>query len=542
MRKRFWLIIGFMGGLAIATALLVFVWLPSRQSVTVSPVTEEKVPLQKGELEAIAGYKKAPVPEILAQNAPVAQWTFPAFKEPEFKPFFEEEATILDKLFLEKFASLSSPPSFGVGLPLISNLPLKEVDKLREIFRQVVPPKITLTDEQWFSVVNPKPVLDALPVIEDAMKATGFIASSEELKFNSEEDINVFFNKVIEWASEKEMITETGVADAKNGLDVVIPNLQEQEKKIYEARAAAFLLFQYFYQTIDFALKEKNISQAEAESLKSEVDSRYSQEKALYDSFVGDVRAFLFQSLYNAIDSALNNKIIDAQKAESLKQEVNRAFPLEKSLYDSSNKNKGAGISLFQIFKRLFVQLENHFIKLVYAETGGGTGESGTGLDVTQPYLGLDFSKPYLGLDFSQPFLGLSSGGGGSESGGGLDISEPYLGLDLSEPFGGLDFSQPFLGLFGGGGGGGGMGGMGGMGGGGGGFGGDCYREGGGFGGGGGGYNTFAICCNCGLDEEYNYVSDCDNSVCEIDLGCKNLMCTSGPMIWDQASFTCGCG
>jgi len=99
-----------MGCLAIVAALLVFVWLPSRQPTLVSPITEEKVPLQKGELEAIAGYKKAPIPGTLVQNAPMAQWTLPVFKEPEFKPFFEEEGEKISEAFLERFSALANPP------------------------------------------------------------------------------------------------------------------------------------------------------------------------------------------------------------------------------------------------------------------------------------------------------------------------------------------------------------------------------------------------------------------------------------------------
>lgn len=71
----------------------------------------------------------------------------------------------------------------------------------------------------------------------------------------------------------------------------------------------------------------------------------------------------------------------------------------------------------------------------------------------------------------------------------------------------------------------------------------DCYREGSSMG---SGYNTWAMCCNCGLycsTYGCTYVQDCSQSSCNINLGCKNLMCSGNrPMIWDSASGMCGCG
>jgi hypothetical protein len=358
----------------------------------------------------------------------------------------------------------------------------------------------------------------------------------------------------------KGLIDEDQAKNSRNGIDVVIPNLQKKEKETYEETIKSLLLFQFFYQTIDSALNEKRINSEEAEILRREVENRYFDEKLSYDSLAGDIRAFLFQYLYGAIDSALNEKLIDEKKAKSLKQEVDRTFPAEKTLYDSFNKetieNTEAGISLLQIFKQLHAQIKKHFLKLAYAQTGGGTGGGGS-LDVTKPYLGLDLSQPFGGLDFSKPFLGLFSGGGGSGMGG--------LTLDFSKPWGGLDFSKPFLGFFGGSGGGGfggggfGGGGFSGFGGGGGGFGGsmggmggmggggaagECYREGSSMG---SGFNFWAMCCDCGyyyVGKKLKYTTDCTNQNCVIKLGCKSsYVCSSGrPVIWDSQSMTCGCG
>ena len=81
MNKRFWLIIGFRRRHRDCGDFLDFCLAAiSPTAGSVSGQQRKKRPLQKGELEAIAGYKKGPTPEAQVQTAPVAQWSFPVFK------------------------------------------------------------------------------------------------------------------------------------------------------------------------------------------------------------------------------------------------------------------------------------------------------------------------------------------------------------------------------------------------------------------------------------------------------------------------------
>jgi len=75
----------------------------------------------------------------------------------------------------------------------------------------------------------------------------------------------------------------------------------------------------------------------------------------------------------------------------------------------------------------------------------------------------------------------------------------------------------------------------------------DCYRQGGGAG---GGADLAAAFCNSGWDCiptpagcAWRWVDDCGDPdvICEIKLGCKNLICPGRPMIWDPLTRICGC-
>ncbi len=227
MSKRFWLIIGFIGGLAIAAALLVFVWLPFRQPATISPVTEENVFLQKGGLEAIAGYKKGSTFEVPVQTAPTAQWIFPAFKEPEFKPLFEEEGEKIKETFLEQFSALSKSPVLSPE----QALPAKATGTKR-----------LLSDEEWFKITYPDSYLEYLATIEQAMRDEGFISESEKFEFTSDEKIRSFLHKTIDFFLEQGFIDKMQADNFRQGIDVVLPDLQKQEKRLWEEKLNALLL------------------------------------------------------------------------------------------------------------------------------------------------------------------------------------------------------------------------------------------------------------------------------------------------------------
>ena len=329
MGRRFWIIIGFLGFAAISASAVLFLVL----RFTPPKAGPEEAFFPESELEKIAGYKKSPIPGVLVQTAPTTQWLFPAFKEPESpfsaeggsasggKPFFQQEEEKFSETFLKRFSSLTKLPE------ILSLFPVTTPPASEEESKASSTPKKTLTDEEWFKIAYPKPVLDALPVIEEAMRFTGFISQSEKFEFTSDEKIRAFWHKAIEWALKENMIDEKQVKGFRDGIDIVIPQLQKEERRQYEQNLSAYLL------------------------------------------------------------------------------------------------------------------------KLIFAK----------------------LTKTAFAL-------------------------------------------------------------------------GECYREGSGMG---SGSNSWAMCCNCGFyydGEDYIWYDDCDYGYCNFDLGCKNLMCESGAMIWDSASGICGCG
>jgi len=75
-------------------------------------------------------------------------------------------------------------------------------------------------------------------------------------------------------------------------------------------------------------------------------------------------------------------------------------------------------------------------------------------------------------------------------------------------------------------------------------FGGLCFRSGAG---GPGGFNGWAWCCNCGMfctTDGCIFMPDCGpgGSRCNVQFGCLNRVCPSGPAIWDPMTGICGCG
>ncbi len=234
MRKRFWLIIGFIGGLAIAAALLVFVWLPSRQLTLVSPVTEEKAPLQKGELEVIAGYKKAPVPGTLVQIAPMAQWTFPAFKEPEFKPFFQQEEEKFSETFLERFSVLANSsipapkfaPDFFPSQPISTKKEQSVASAPEATSTEII---LSLTDDE-FHFLYPDDFIASL------MEAQNFIKEYDPdyvplAKIETDSQVRFIEEKLVAAFLSVEMISKEEAERAITTIRFTLPQLQLMELK-----------------------------------------------------------------------------------------------------------------------------------------------------------------------------------------------------------------------------------------------------------------------------------------------------------------------
>jgi hypothetical protein len=220
MRKRFWTIFGFV----IIIGFGVFLFLAWRPE-------QEKKETQK----ALFPGKSANVqkPENLSQTGQKLVFIEP--KPLEFKPFFsarggEEDLEKFGKTFLEQFSSLSHP-SFSTeeqGLPTKT-----EIEK----------PKKTLTDEEWFKIAYPASYLEYLATIEKVMHDEGFLSSSEKFEFTSQKKINLFLHKTVDFFLQKGFIDEKQADNIRQGIDIVLPELQKQERKLYEQKLTS-LLFQ----------------------------------------------------------------------------------------------------------------------------------------------------------------------------------------------------------------------------------------------------------------------------------------------------------
>lgn len=212
-------------GVLVIIAFLGFWFLVLRPPVSKEAVEKEAF-FPESELEKIAGYKKSPMPGVLVQTSPTAQWALPPLKEPEFKPFFQQEEEKFSEIFLKRFSSLTKLPE--IPSPVTTPPAPEEEPKASST------PKKTLTDEEWFKIAYPKPVLDALPVIEEAMRFSGFISQSEKFEFTSDEKIRAFWHRAIEWALWQKLITEAEANGFREGLNIIIPELQKKERQQYE--------------------------------------------------------------------------------------------------------------------------------------------------------------------------------------------------------------------------------------------------------------------------------------------------------------------
>ncbi len=154
----------------------------------------------------------------------------------EFEPFFEKEGEKISDTFLERFSSLTKLPEISSLAPVTTPPAPEEEPKVQPV------PKKTLTDEEWFKIAYPEPVITALGEIEEAMKLTGFISESEKFEFTSDENVRAFWHKAIDWALKENMIDEKQAKGFRDGIDVIIPQLQKDERNQNEQKLNASLL------------------------------------------------------------------------------------------------------------------------------------------------------------------------------------------------------------------------------------------------------------------------------------------------------------
>ncbi len=221
MAKRF-LIIGALVVLVAFLGFWFFIWQPSQKKLV-----EEKPVFEPKELKVAAGNKSFEKPEQPVSTIGPS-WALGTPKEPEFKPFFEEEEEKFSETFLERFSALVIPAEAPVSTPEEESKALLEIPKPA--------PKKTLTDEEWFKITYPEDYLDYLVDLEGLMKEEGFLADSEKFEFKSEEEITSFLHRAIDFFLQEGILTEETAKNFRNGIDVVLPDFQKEERHQLEAK------------------------------------------------------------------------------------------------------------------------------------------------------------------------------------------------------------------------------------------------------------------------------------------------------------------
>ncbi len=232
MKKEFWITAGLSGLVALFAFFFFVIWRPILTSQEVEKGNNTIVKID----QKTAGKEEVKLLEsgMTINNLFIQDAEMP--KEPEFKPFFDKEKEKISETFLERFSALAKP------LEIASPVPVTTPPAPEEESKASSSPKKTLTDEEWFKIAYPEPVITALGEIEEAMKLTGFISESEKFEFTSDEKIRAFWHKVIDWALKEKMIDEERAKEFRDGIDVIIPQLQKDERSQYEQNLSIRLL------------------------------------------------------------------------------------------------------------------------------------------------------------------------------------------------------------------------------------------------------------------------------------------------------------
>ena len=237
MIQRSWLIIG-IGGLGVfLLVFFVFISRPaSNQETATQPAADFRITSQKSTQEAVSQ------PPSTALSYTGASWTLGIPKEPEFKPFIEQEGNKVKDTFLERFYALANPFGSITSEPASSATAKAGVSEQpsQESF-QPAKPKRVLTDEEWFKIAYPDFYLGSLRQIGNFMKRRGFLAASESLDFKTESEVHAFLHKIVDFALNEGIITSVEAEGARNGIDVILPGLQQQER--YRANQQLISLF-----------------------------------------------------------------------------------------------------------------------------------------------------------------------------------------------------------------------------------------------------------------------------------------------------------
>jgi len=597
MRNRLWITIGF-GGLVIGLAVfLFFIWQPVLKGKEEGVGIEKKFPLagEKAGFSSVSEsseYKGAVLP---AFSQTIGQMP----KNGEIPSFFETEKEKISGTFIEPF-SQTIPP-----------IVLPSVPKEESHSKEAEKPKRILTDEEWFILTYPKEYAGLLEFLQNLMLGDGYIKESDKIAFKTEEDTYAVFNTFVDYAASKGYITEEKKNDFKFGINFVLKGYNARERASVEGRSLSLLrrninigpifsaltsIFAPFVQIPEihaqyakegsFNFSADYLSSLSDEDLTGLLGGRSGDElSSILGGFSAQQLVSIFGgrnssalvSIFSGIGGNALSYIFGGVGASALSSIFGGMGGIGGSALSSIFGGIGGdalssifggigGSALNSIFggiggsalSSIFGGVGGNALSSIFGGVGGSSlssifsGIGGSALSSIFGGIGGNALSSIFGGIGGNAITSIFSGIGGNAltsifggglgsnvlnsifggigSGGFFSIFGSSWSSTLSSIFGNMgsfDFSS-ILGV--------GFGILGGS---------DCYREGSSMG---GGYNTWAMCCNCGLyctTHGCSYVNDCGTmgQSCTIQLGCKNLMCSGNrPVIWDQASGMCGCG
>ncbi len=154
-------------------------------------------------------------------------------KDPEFKPFFSQDSEKIKNEIMERIHFLTNPIIPNISSPN---------SVFRQDLQQVSRSKKTISDEEWFKIAYPDYFLAAAAEMEKVMRLKGFLDDSEIFEFKTEKDVLIFLNKVVDFGLKEKIISDMQADNFKNGINVVLPALHAEEKLFFEQQISALFL------------------------------------------------------------------------------------------------------------------------------------------------------------------------------------------------------------------------------------------------------------------------------------------------------------
>jgi hypothetical protein len=421
-----------------------------------------------------------------------------ALKKAEIATFFEAEKQKITEEFIEPFT-----PAFVLRAPSVLAPDECSDEEGKQAQKEA---KKSLTDEEYFHLIYPEELVSALESLQNLLLTQNYIRESEKTEFKTEEDFYPFFNTLADYAASKGYISKEKKDDFKFGIEFVLRGYNIHERIRAEQNLISALWLKHIESLPSllapvfspFTKILKAYAQPEPEptqQLTPEYLANLSEEELV--SVLGGMSGDALASLLGGLGGEQLTAIFGGLSGGALSS-------IFSGIGGSALSSIFGGIG-GSALSSIFGGIGSNSIISIFSGIGGNALTSIFGGGLGSGVL-------------NSIFGGLGSFGFNSIFG---NVFNSVIGSVFGS-IGSFNFSS-ILGAGGG----------------------DCYRQGSSMG---GGYNTWAMCCNCGLycsSSGCTWYNDCGwgGYLCNIHLGCKNLMCAGfRPMIWDSASGICGCG